>query len=193
MAELSSAVGPGATVEVVVDMAPKVPNEAAAGSLGGGVVVPVSGPIDIKATVKDGGGGVVPLRSGTKADVGVRVDLPVTADALRVDRNGVFTWLQAIYDDTGFLGYLRPPAEFDAATNSVTLRPSASSVTGTLFLPSVLVPAWVANFDPEVHVYSGPTASADDFGVAGPQFTTFPVVGPQVAHRIYVFNPITEN
>jgi hypothetical protein len=32
-----------------------------------------------------------------------------------------------------------------------------------------------------------------DYGLAGPQFTIYTVVGPQVAGRIYVFNPTTLN
>lgn len=191
MAQLASAVGTGATVEVVIDLAPRVPNQAAAGSLGGGVVVPASGPLDIKATIRSPGGAAVAVSPGTSADVTIDVRLPVTTDASRVNPNGVFTWLQAVYDDTGFLGYLRPPADFDPASNSVAVHVSASSLSGTLFLPGVLVPAWVANFDSDVHIFSGPTREAQDFGVAGPAFTTFPVVGPQVAARVYVFNPAT--
>jgi hypothetical protein len=192
MSGLTGAVGPGASAEILIDPSPKVPNLAAAGSLGGGVVVPASGPIDIKVTPKTAAGASVTVSPGSAADLDVVLRLPVTADALRVNPNGVFAWLQAVYDDTGFLGYLRPPADFDPATNSVTIHASASSLAGTLFLPAVMVPAWVANFDGDVHIYSGPTSDALDFGVAAPAFTTFPVVGPQIAARVYVYDPATQ-
>jgi hypothetical protein len=45
------------------------------------------------------------------------------------------------------------------------------------------------NHDPATHIWSGPTGDAIDFGVAAPQWTRMTVVGPQVAGRIFVFNP----
>ena len=56
-----------------------------------------------------------------------------------------------------------------------------------------LLPAWVQNFDESVHIYSGPTREALDYGVAAPRFTVFPVVAPQVLGRVFVYNPVTEN
>ena len=192
MAQLTASAGPGTTADVVIDPSPRVPNIAAAGSLGGGVVVPVSGPIDIKATFKTAAGSPVPVTPGSATDVDVTLHLPVTADALRVNPNGVYAWLEAVYDNTGFLGYLRPPADFDPSSNSVTIHTTTSALAGTLFLPAVMVPAWVANFDGDVHIFSGPTQDALDFGAAAPAFTTFPVVGPQIAARVYVYDPNTQ-
>ena len=50
------------------------------------------------------------------------------------------------------------------------------------------------NFDLDVHLYSGPTHDALDFGPsAAPRFTTFTVVAPQLAGRLYVYDPISAN
>ncbi|MGH2468941.1 MAG: hypothetical protein ACRDGF_02620 [Chloroflexota bacterium] len=105
-----------------------------------------------------------------------------------------FAWLEAVYSQAGqFIGYIRPGATFDPSTGLLTLHLSLDGLQGTLFLPVILHVAYVQNFDPLVHIYSGPTAQATDFGVAAPQFTTFTVVSPQVAQRLYVFNPATGN
>jgi hypothetical protein len=61
-----------------------------------------------------------------------------------------------------------------------------------LVLPVALQPAFVQNFSAESHIYSNPNSDAVDFGIAGPQFTTFTVVAPQVGGRIYVLNPQTK-
>jgi len=68
-----------------------------------------------------------------------------------------------------------------------------ADLQGTLFLPAALMPAYVANFDAQAHIYSSPFASATDYGLAGPQYTTFTVVAPQVASRLYVYDPVTDN
>lgn len=83
-----------------------------------------------------------------------------------------------------------------SATPTMSGPPTMSgtpATSGTLFLPAVIVRSWVQNFDPDVHVYSGPTLDAIDYGIAGPQFTTFTVVAPQIAGRLHVFNPVTQN
>ncbi len=97
----------------------------------------------------------------------------------------------------GQTGPLAPAGPLTGASLSplgaLSLRLSAGMLQGTLFLPAVLLPAYVQNFDPEVHIYSGPGRDAVDYGIAAPQFTTFTVVGPQVGWRIFVFNPVTQN
>jgi hypothetical protein len=67
------------------------------------------------------------------------------------------------------------------------------ALQGTLFLPAVLTPAWVQNHNANIHVFSGPFANDVDFGLAGPQFTTFTVVAPQIGTRLFVFNAATLN
>jgi len=76
---------------------------------------------------------------------------------------------------------------------TASLRVSLADLRGALFLPTTLVPAYVANFDANVHIYSSPFVGATDYGLAGPQFTTFTVVAPQVGSRLYVYNPATDN
>jgi hypothetical protein len=106
----------------------------------------------------------------------------------------VFTWLQAIYDGQGnFLGYVRSPADFDASRGANLLHTTVGGLQGTLFLPVTLTPAWVQNFDPLVHMWSGPTLEARDFGFAGPQFTTFTVEAPQIVDRLFVYSPVVNN
>jgi hypothetical protein len=124
---------------------------------------------------------------------------------------GVFAWLQEIDVQGRFAGYVRPDGPFDPPSNSHVLAVPLGALQGTsqgsnspatgappgapgvLFLPVVLQPAWVATFDPAARVWFGPTADALDFGAAGPQFTVFTVVGPQVLGRVLVFDPLTEN
>jgi hypothetical protein len=181
---------------VAFNPAPVPPNAAAAGSLGGGVVVPVSGPIDLRVDLADASGGPVPIADDDPAgQVTADVTLPITAIASTVDPNGVFVWLQEVDNpsDGSFFGYVRPPTDFDPSTNSVTFHPSLASLQNTLLLPVVLVPAWVANFDESVHIYSGPDPTAIDFGEAGPAFTVFSVVAPQVGSRLYIFDVASGN
>jgi hypothetical protein len=92
-----------------------------------------------------------------------------------------------------FFGYMRVPAEFEPATNSLVYRVSLGELRDTLWLPALIVPAYVKNHDGRVHIWSSPMSDAVDFGVAAPQFTLFKVVGPQVGGRIFVYNPATGN
>jgi hypothetical protein len=163
---------------VTYDPQPTPPNEAAAGLLGGGNVHPVAGPIGIDVQPQDPGH---PLTG-----VSVDLHLPVIASC---QPSGSFAWLVGVEEDGQFLGYTRWPASFDAATNTLLYSLPVDLVSPTLLLPACLQPAWVMNHDPQVHIWSGPTSDAVDFGVAAPQFTVMPVVGPQVDGRIYVYNP----
>ena len=86
-----------------------------------------------------------------------------------------------------------PPAPTAANAAFSAIPPSSLAL---LPPPQTLSLAYIQNFDPRVHIYSGPcrcTADPIDFGPAGPQFTTFTVAGPQVGDRIYVYNPVTNN
>ena len=103
-----------------------------------------------------------------------------------------FAWLREVKVNGVFAGYFRDEAMFDASTNSLVTQVPAGSLSGTLFLPSFIVPAFVANFDASAHIFSSPFVDAIDFGVAGPQFTHFKVLGPQVIDRIYVFNQASQ-
>jgi hypothetical protein len=92
-----------------------------------------------------------------------------------------------------------PPPGFlrvDANPNpdgTLTAHLPLTNFQGTLFLPASLTPAFVQNHDPLVHMWSGPTLEARDFGFAGPQFTTFTVVAPQVGSRLDVYSPVVNN
>ncbi|MBV8086171.1 MAG: hypothetical protein JO247_15300 [Chloroflexi bacterium] len=198
LAGIQAALPSIANVSVTFDPAPPLPNGAAAGSLGGGDVITVSPPIDIKIVLKDTAGNPVstgaagPAGSAGAASQTVDVNLPVLTSS-QPAANGVFAWLQGTYSGGTFVGYIRPPADFNPVTGTITVHVSVGSLQGTLFLPAVIVPAWVQNFDESAHLWSGPTADAVDFGPAGPPQTTFTVVAPQVAGRVYVFNPLTAN
>ena len=76
---------------------------------------------------------------------------------------------------------------------AVRLRLTLDTLHGALFLPAQVTPAYLQAFDPQAHIYSGPFDTDVDYGVAGPQFTTFTVVAPQVGTRIFVYNPFTQN
>jgi hypothetical protein len=105
----------------------------------------------------------------------------------------IATWLVEVRQDEQFLGYMRLPADFDPATNTVSFNLSGNQLSGTLFLPAVIQPAAVENFDPNAHIWSSPFRDAVDFGDAAPQGTRFEVLGPQVGSRILVHNPVTDN
>jgi hypothetical protein len=91
------------------------------------------------------------------------------------------------------LGYGRLPATFEPSTGSLVVLAPLGALRGTLFLPAVITPAFVQNFDPLVRMWSGPTSEARDFGLAGPQFTTFTVVAPQIVDRLFVYSPVVSN
>ncbi len=248
---------------IVFDPNPALLNEVEAGSLGGGNVVPADLPFALTIVPKDSAGntvvppptpGVAPADALAQALAQVPVQLSLPVLPMRTPaparpgsanlspavspvalRDGVFAWLQAVYDVSGFRGYRRPPATFVAPGSAVTLpgafgsadplsltagqatqadlpvagastatslvntlgtsvlRVPISELRGTLFLPTTLIPAYVANFDENVHIFSGPFAEAIDYGIAGPQFTTFTVVAPQLAGRLFVYDPATDN
>jgi hypothetical protein len=87
-----------------------------------------------------------------------------------------------------FFGYLRLPGEFDGANNALNYCVDTDSLRDSLFLPVLIVPAYLENFDGEVRMWSSPDPDAVDFGLVGPQFTRLTVVGPQVGDRIFVYN-----
>jgi hypothetical protein len=189
--ELIEGIPQGQQLRAVFSPAPVPPNQAAEGSLGGGNVVPLAPPIDVSLAVRDLSSGVeTPLPPEvTNINVALRFCVlqhpPNPADQ--------FSWLREVNEDGMFAGYFRDTANFDAATNSLTTVVPAGSLSGTLFLPSFIVPAFVANFDANTHIFSSPFADAVDFGVAGPAFTRFSVVSPQVLERIFVFNESSQN
>jgi hypothetical protein len=183
-----------AELVLVVNPAPVPQSVVQAGSVGGGVVIPAGNPVDAKLVLRDSSGRTVPLAPQTAAATSELVSLTLPVLAQPTQPGQEFAWLQGLYDvDGSFLGYIRPSGTFDPATGTVTLRVSIAQLQGTLFLPVLLTPAWVQNFDPLVRVWSGPTEGARNFGLAGPQFTTFTVVAPQIANRIFVYSPVVDN
>jgi hypothetical protein len=182
---------------LIFDRAAPTGNEVEAGSLGGGGVTPVTPPVSVRLELRDGTGTrLAPLRA-VAPGVDVRLDLPVLAQPGELP--GAFAWLRGLYEGGAFLGYLRPDAQFDPATGMLTAAVplqvllEAAPGRGMLFLPAMIEPAYVANHGADLRIYSGPTAGAEDFGPAGPAFTTFTVLAPQVAQRLFVLNPATGN
>ena len=183
----------GADIEVIFDPAPSRLSDVQRGSLGGGNTTPAGAPFDLQLRVVVAGR-PVPVGSRDVTDVPtVTVHLPVNPNGAAVPDNGIFAWLVADYGPDGeFIGYLRPQATFNPETNSVSMALPVDQLQGTLFLPVFLTPSWVQSTRASAHIYGSPMPDAVDFGLAGPQFTVFPVVAPQVAGRIKVFNPVTE-
>ena len=86
------------------------------------------------------------------------------------------------------------PNTYDPGTNTKTYQLTLGDLEdGAVLVPIILRTSWVANHDPEAMIYAGPEPEDDALGVAGPQFTTFTVVAPQILDRLYVFNPATGN
>ena len=115
------------------------------GQLGGGVARPLAPPFDVQLLAVDRlSGQVVGLPpSVAGATIEVRLPLPVAV----LEPGEEVAWLMEVDDSNGqFLGYLRPPARFDAATSQLVLSVLANQLQGTLFLPVVLTDAYVRNF-----------------------------------------------
>ena len=179
------------SLRIVPDAQPTLTSEAQQGKLGGGDVRPIAPPVDIQLQAVDVPSSQQVALPNTVADQVFHVVLPVPSAT--TNPGEITTWLVEVQEDGEFLGYMRLPAKFDAATNTVTFSLSGSMLHGTLFLPAVLQPSEVENFDGQVHMWSSPLRTAVDFGEAAPQWTRFQVLGPQVGKRILVHNPVTDN
>jgi hypothetical protein len=181
---------PEAAARVVVHAAPPAVQPLAAEVFGGGRVALVDAAIDIKLELHDAAGVLVAPGEGVG---GERVAL--TLPRLPVAEPGAeFHWLHEVFEGAEFLGYawaLDEAVDPDAGT--VTFTMPVAGLQGTVFLPASITPGWVQNHDPLVHTWSGPTTEARDFGFAGPQWTTFTAVAPQVRDRLLVWSPVVSN
>ena len=179
-----------AKVRAIVDAEPVPESDAQAGSLGGGIVIPVSRPIKIRVEAILASGEASP--PGLVPETEFQISMPVLAGTSR--RSSVFAWLVATYDNTGFVGYVRMPSLFDVETNRVLVSvPLNGLASGALFLPALLANTSVLIQDAEARLFSRPDELAVDFGLAGDQFSELEVVAPQVRDRLFVFSPVTEN
>ena len=190
------ALAPGSRTTLRFDPAPPLASDAQRGFLGGGNVVPLGTPIDLRLETRDAGGVPVDLGAlrttvdGVSTAPGVDVAVPVPARFVGADLT--FACLVGLYEPGiggGFLGYGRLPAPYDVASVTHVLTIDVDGLTGTLLLPSELRVAYVSNFDPDAHLWSNPTALAIDLGPIGGPVTPMRVVGPQVGTRIFVSNP----
>jgi hypothetical protein len=167
---------PADATSLTFEPAPDGLNVVERGSLGGGIVVPLARPFAIRVESTD-----------STARVGFTLPSP------KVGAGQVLAYLHSLRAPGGqFQGYLRAPAAFDGATGSQTWTLDARASTDLLVLVAAIQPGYIQNFDAAAHIYSGPDDLAVDFGEAGPAFTTFTVVGPQVGTRIYVYSPVSK-
>ena len=167
---------PAEATSITFEPAPDGLNIVERGSLGGGIVVPLARPFAVRVEATD-----------PTARVGFALPSPT------VGPGQVLAYLHSLRAPSGkFQGYLRAPASFDGATGSQTWALDARAASDVLVLVGAIQPGYVQNFDASAHIYSGPDDLAVDFGEAGPAFTTFTVVGPQVDKRIYVYSPVTK-
>jgi hypothetical protein len=179
-----------ASIEVAFDVAPIVNIPVKPEVFGGGGATVVQDGVDIKVDLRDGAGGAV----APAAQV-ARTLLQITLPYLPPSEPGTeFHWLYELQENGVPIGYTWSPTEVvDALNGTVTLSLGVQELQGTLFLPTSITPGFVQNHDPLIHMWSGPTREARDFGFAGPQFTTFTVVAPQVTERLFVYSPIVGN
>jgi hypothetical protein len=179
-----------ASAEVTFDITPPLPVEVAPHVVGGGQLETVDNPLDIKVGLRDGAGNPVALATDVgQATVDITLPILPTNDPL-----GEFHWLYELMEDGVPVGYTWSPYEVvDPATGTVTITLVLEELQGTLFLPASVTPGFVQNHDPLVQMWSGPTREARNFGLAGPQFTTFTVVAPQVRERLFVYSPVVSN
>jgi len=186
----------GRQLSFVFQAAPAGLNAVQQGSLGGGVVQPIAGPLDIQATVTDPATRAASSLPEAAKSSTVRVTLPIPPAAqarLQQDPTAQFAWLRELRVNGEFQGYLRIDTRYDPGTGTLSYDAPLSDLTGTLFLPAFIVPAYVQNFAPGLRIWSGPSVDAIDLGEAGPQFTIFTVVAPQIGARLFVYNPASQN
>ena len=156
--------------------APSTANEVQRGSLGGGSVIPLAAPFSVTV-------------AGNKSS-SVAFSLPSIAVAPNLE----FGYLAQASDASGaFIGYIRADAKFVPSSGRQEFSVGVGDLSGAFMLPAAFQPAYVQNFGADLKIYSGWDDNAASFGPAGPQFTTFRVVAPQIGKRIYVFNPVTDN
>jgi hypothetical protein len=173
------------------DESDRLINLVTVGGVPGGALVIPAGPIDFRITVE--GSAVSPEQEQTIADA-VQVRLTLPAFPPHPSPGGTFLWLYGLYETDGTLiGFAPVPGQFNADDGTYTGVLPVEAFQHTPFLPAQVGPGYVQNHDPEVHMWSGPTRGAADFGLAGPQFTTFTVVAPQVGQRLFVFSPVVAN
>jgi hypothetical protein len=98
-------------------------------------------------------------------------------------------WLVGVSDRNGFAGYLRLDGVPDPVSGTIAYQAPIALLHHALFLPVVLEPAAVANYDATVHLWSSPFADATDLGMVGNQWVVFEVLGPQFGDRIFVRDP----
>ena len=167
---------PADATSVTFEPTPAGLNSVQQGSLGGGNVVPLGLPFALR------------VQSATPA-ARIQFSLP----SIKVAPGQTLGYLYSTRSSGGpFAGYLRAPAEFEPPTTRQVWTLSTDEVADLLILPVAFQPAYVQNFDAAARIYSGPDDLALDFGVAGPAFTTFTVVGPQVGTRIFVYSPVSK-
>jgi hypothetical protein len=178
------------TADVAFDVAPVPVKPVEVAVYGGGQIVLAGDPVDVKVELRDAAGNQVGAAPEVAGAI-VEITLPLQPPA---EPGARFHWLHEVYEDGEVLGWAWTKSEVrDEATGTVTIPLSVAELQGTLFLPVSILPGFVQNHDPLVHVWSGPTRQAVDFGFAGPQFTTFSVVAPQVGLRIFVYSPVVDN
>ena len=149
---------------------------------------------------------VHPQRVAPPVDIQIKTDQPIADGDVTItfpytylgvdfaalgDRR--FSVFQGVYEDGALIGLAPTQGTHTQDFYGWAITVPAASLEFTPFIPVVVTPAWVQNHDPLVHTWSGPTREARDFGFAGPQFTTFTVVAPQVAERLFVFSPVVQN
>jgi hypothetical protein len=146
--------------------------------------------VDFRVTVE---GADLPPDVAVALTESVQVRLVLPAFPPHPSEGGVFMWLHGLYEADGSLLGFMPLLGQATPEGGYAVAVPASALGGTPFLPAQVGPGYVQNHDPEVHIWSGPTRLAADFGFAGPQFTTFTVVAPQVGARLFVYSPVVGN
>ena len=167
---------PADVTDLWFEPAPRTTSDAERGSVGGGFVTPLGAPWSITAI-------------GTRSSQ-VGLSLP----NLPVHSSYRFSYLLQVGNAAEpDHGYKSVPPTLTTGEGRINWTMPVGDIFNTRLLPVALRPAFVQNFDALVRIFSSPDPRAESFGYAGPQFTTFTVVGPQVGARIFVFNPVTEN
>ena len=158
---------PADATDVWFEPTPATANEVQRGSLGGGSVIPLSAPFSVTV-------------AGNKSST-VGFSLPSIPVAPTME----FGYLAQANDASGaFVGYVRADAKFNPSSGRQEFSAKVGDLGGAFMIPAAFQPAYVQNFASDLKIWSGWDDKAASFGDAGPQFTTFKVVAPQIGKRI---------
>jgi len=189
--EIIGSLPAGTGLDVTYDPNPTLTSDAQFGNSSLGRLRPVGTPIRVRVRAEDVETGAQTALSDDLASKSVGLQLPVLASGSQPD-GGEFAWLAEVRQSGQFVGYRRLDTTYDGTSNTLQATMSLAELDDTLLLPAILEPAFAHASDPNVHLWSSAIPDgAVDFGVLTDPNALLTVVGPNVAGRLYVYDPVS--